>query len=893
MPEQEFATTDVLRLEIEDTPTGLVNLVQNPSGEKGAWFWITPVANTVMTSDGTALTFTTTPSQAAYFTSDFMPVAATKYVASRIDITAITASHNVKIRYEWYDASRALLSSSIQSAALSAIGTSYGPVAQAPANTGYVKMRLDFYNGTGNPSAASAVTFTQAMVTWQDTGTVTSQRTNLVTNPSLETNTTGWAAVRQSEVLTRDSAFAYAGTYSLKIANNNYSSNFLDARTPTGISGFRVDGSTDYTYSAYLYSAQTGRFGYVRVHYYTSSGTEISNHISPGVALVNGGWTRASLTHTAPSNAYYAAVYVMYLYTSPIGATEATWVDAVMVEKGTSLGPYFDGSTSGAGYTYAWTGTAHASSSIETSTSSTFAYSEPDAWLNILAPAHDLKVTREALNVGILSATILDATLDPSQGALIRPGKRVRLTALEGDTWEPLFTGKVDKASVVYDLLADQEQKRARITLTAIDPVSTLAGTSRSQGVAGIAELPYVLEGCGVPWNVNGSGNQVPTATVVATNDNASALDQVAITRDSVLGYAWVDRHGVLQAWDSAQIAGTPVATLDEAAYNPDIEVDYNTEACINEVRIKYVRLNPATSETEEIPYGPYRDQTSIDTWGVRSAEFTIQGITEDTATLTAHAQAILDANATPVVRINSVTLPIAELGDIGQGRALLDLYDLVTVANARAGITENSRVTGIEHTITPDKWLTKVAFSVDGSVASPQATPSPSPGAGGQTLGQLLRPVGEVTMYGGATAPAGWLICDGSSKLVADYPDLHAAIGYTYGGAGLNFNLPDLRSRMPVGIGTFVTLGQNETGTPTSNDDATRTNRWDHTHSHGKGTLATAATGSLAGTATGSTDRPTAGHTHNVTGSTASASAVPSGTVHPVLGLNFIIRAY
>jgi len=40
---------------------------------------------------------------------------------------------------------------------------------------------------------------------------------------------------------------------------------------------------------------------------------------------------------------------------------------------------------------------------------------------------------------------------------------------------------------------------------------------------------------------------------------------------------------------------------------------------------------------------------------------------------------------------------------------------------------------------------------------------------------------------------PTGWLLCDGSSVATATYPDLFAAIGYVYGGAGANFTLPDL----------------------------------------------------------------------------------------------------
>jgi len=40
---------------------------------------------------------------------------------------------------------------------------------------------------------------------------------------------------------------------------------------------------------------------------------------------------------------------------------------------------------------------------------------------------------------------------------------------------------------------------------------------------------------------------------------------------------------------------------------------------------------------------------------------------------------------------------------------------------------------------------------------------------------------------------PASWLLCDGASIATATYPDLFTAIGYVYGGAGANFNTPDL----------------------------------------------------------------------------------------------------
>lgn len=53
--------------------------------------------------------------------------------------------------------------------------------------------------------------------------------------------------------------------------------------------------------------------------------------------------------------------------------------------------------------------------------------------------------------------------------------------------------------------------------------------------------------------------------------------------------------------------------------------------------------------------------------------------------------------------------------------------------------------------------------------------------------------PIGSIIPYGGATAPSGWLICDGRALNKAEYVDLFEAIGTNYGGSGSAFNLPTL----------------------------------------------------------------------------------------------------
>jgi microcystin-dependent protein len=65
-----------------------------------------------------------------------------------------------------------------------------------------------------------------------------------------------------------------------------------------------------------------------------------------------------------------------------------------------------------------------------------------------------------------------------------------------------------------------------------------------------------------------------------------------------------------------------------------------------------------------------------------------------------------------------------------------------------------------------------------------------------------FLVPSGSIVAYGSNTAPTGWLACDGSSVLRADYPALFAAIGTGYGAAdGTHFNVPDFRGRFLRGV--------------------------------------------------------------------------------------------
>ena len=94
--------------------------------------------------------------------------------------------------------------------------------------------------------------------------------------------------------------------------------------------------------------------------------------------------------------------------------------------------------------------------------------------------------------------------------------------------------------------------------------------------------------------------------------------------------------------------------------------------------------------------------------------------------------------------------------------------------------------------------------------------------------------PAGIINMYGGQTPPGGWLFCDGSSKSTATYADLFAAIGYGFGGSGSAFNVPDMRTRVPVGTSSGVVPGVTggaATHALTENELPVHNHKYDHSH--------------------------------------------------------------
>lgn len=168
--------------------------------------------------------------------------------------------------------------------------------------------------------------------------------------------------------------------------------------------------------------------------------------------------------------------------------------------------------------------------------------------------------------------------------------------------------------------------------------------------------------------------------------------------------------------------------------------------------------------------------------------------------------------------------------------------------------------------------------------------------GTGGFSV-PLFAPTGSIVMYGGSSAPSGYVLCDGSSLLRSGtYAALFAIVGTAYGSAdGTHFNVPDLRGRAPVGVGTGTGGGASGTGLPAGGSALTAVSlgtwKGEETHVLTVGELAahTHLVGTAANVQAGGAGGNPAG---NATGSSSSTgSDTAHNNIQPVTGVNFIIK--
>jgi microcystin-dependent protein len=155
---------------------------------------------------------------------------------------------------------------------------------------------------------------------------------------------------------------------------------------------------------------------------------------------------------------------------------------------------------------------------------------------------------------------------------------------------------------------------------------------------------------------------------------------------------------------------------------------------------------------------------------------------------------------------------------------------------------------------------------------------------------------VGELRMFAGNFAIAGWAFCDGQLLPISENEVLFTLIGTQFGGDGEStFALPDLRGRVPIHHGNGFILA--ETG---GAEEITLTVNQIAAHSHS--VIATTSVANQSSPANNLLAQSTAADLYiedTATAALAPAAVTPVGgsqphtNMQPYLGINYIISLF
>lgn len=187
--------------------------------------------------------------------------------------------------------------------------------------------------------------------------------TNLLTNPSFETNTTGWTVSGGiGAALTRVSTYQYKGAYSGAVVSGTLIIDYTQVVGPT------VTVGTLYTLSLFVRKASKGAIGNVDIRAYVN-GAAINFDT---IIYVGDGWHRCVKTFQATATT--AVGFRVYTPGGTTGTAQTLYVDALQLEAKGYPTTYCDGDQLGLlpiglePTPYYWTGTPHSSTSVRAAT---------------------------------------------------------------------------------------------------------------------------------------------------------------------------------------------------------------------------------------------------------------------------------------------------------------------------------------------------------------------------------------------------------------------------------------------------------------------------------------------------------------------------------------------
>lgn len=160
-----------------------------------------------------------------------------------------------------------------------------------------------------------------------------------------------------------------------------------------------------------------------------------------------------------------------------------------------------------------------------------------------------------------------------------------------------------------------------------------------------------------------------------------------------------------------------------------------------------------------------------------------------------------------------------------------------------------------------------------------------------------LLVPTGTVVSYCGSSSPLGWFVCDGSTYNIIEFNELFNVLGYTYGGSGNSFAVPDLRGRLVLGISTGISGISNKSMGNTGGEEThalTISEMPRHSHAYERtrdGNIQAAVSLTTNDAAPAGTQAANTSFIGGLGIADAQSNGVAHNVMQPYMALNFIIK--
>lgn len=665
-----------ITLEVEATPTGLPNIVRNPDGELGSWYWSTPLANSDVETTTAGLRLTTQVAQNAYTVSELMPAVAGQYYAARFNLSAITTGCTVSARLDFWDLNQDTILGSVTSAGLGA-GTNHIGAPKAPTNAYFVSLTLTLTKTSGTPAAGSTFTFNNVMVTHASTAAAVATFDYVPPITWIDIN--GSSAER---TVTRDEL--EVGTLGVTV----------------------YDLALDPAHYDVLTKGKAIRLSYEGQHMYTGT---ISN-VSASYDMRKSGKYSTPITITADD-----AVSILGNNAEPRVVATINDLPELLEGKGVPwrVNGWTGQATNAKVIAYNDNASMLDAVGLVRDTNSGYAWVDPSGVLNI----YDIESMPESatpnlngdFDTNVTGWTGSGATLARDTTNVFSGTGAMRVTATSaGTVYARTPTGingfRVGASQPFTLHFAARSATPRQIACTL--KYYNLSGVNIGQ------QTFYPTEAT--------TYKEFTTEGLTGAHGTVYCSIEIAIPGAAVGEVHYIDHVSLVMA-TPREFSDAPGSELSYS----DLPMAYNSDALINQVNVSYLRYNIGDGSSQLVNYGPYVDPVSFSQYGASSRTFTICLPVEDEAAIAAFAARVLQSNSAPQMTVGSMTIPVKTAAQAA-AVANIDLYDVVTVTNKDRFNKTPVRVTGITHTITSQSWTTTLTFGGTESVASPSSIPAP-----------------------------------------------------------------------------------------------------------------------------------------------------------------------